>query len=198
MYKMNMAPIVSMLQEQIFLLEVEQEGKLVWTNQNLTDSVSLCFAPLSLSLSVVPPLMGSLFFSSCMLSLFLSPPLYLGVLLCIGLVLLVAQKSLLMTLHGNVEEYASVYEREWELFSLLLAFLFPSLFFSVCFFSLLNLPMRFLVGSTWFLFLGISLLLSRPCVWVREQNWVLLLFVDTAGVDLAPQWSLCLFHLHSC
>lgn len=85
-------------QERVFQLEVEQKGNSVSTNQNLTDSVSLCFAPLVLPLSVVPPLMGSLFFlSSCMLSLFLSPPFYPGVLLCIGLVLIVAQKSLLMT-----------------------------------------------------------------------------------------------------
>lgn len=74
------------------------------------------------------------------------------------------------------------------------------------FFSLLHLPMRFLLGSTWSLFRGISLLLSRPrlCVYVClcggelvGQNWGLLLFVDTAGVDFAPQWLLCLFHLYS-
>ena len=78
-------------------------------------------------------------------------------------------------LHGNGEEYANVYEREWELFSLLFAFLLPSL----CFWCFVFFPppppqipaLRFLVGSTWSLFLGISLLLSRPrqclcvCVW---------------------------------
>lgn len=154
------------------------------TNQNLTDSVSLCFTPLSCFLWVLY-LYWWVHYSS-------SPPLYPGVLLRIGLVLIVAQKSLLMTLHGNVEEFASVYEREWELFSLLPAF------FSVCFFPPPQSPhevscrLHLVFISRHFL---AAFKTQSGCVCVcvggaggewRELGPTSL--VDTAGVDLAPQW----------
>lgn len=113
-----MAPVAStaalQLQERVFQLEVKQKGNLVSTNQNLTDSVSLCFAPLVLPLSVVPPLMGSLFFLSLLHveSFPLSSFLPRGIAMHRPGVDRGTEKPVDDSLHGNVEEYASVYERE--------------------------------------------------------------------------------------
>lgn len=107
-----------------------------------------------------------------MFSLFLSPPLHPGVLLCICLVLIVAQKSLLMTVSMEMWKNMPVSVKENEnSFHCCLLFLLPSMFFFPPPSPSLR-AMRFLVGSTWSLFLGISLLLSRSRLCVCVGWWL--------------------------
>ncbi len=163
--------------------------------------------------------MGSLFFlSSCILSFFLSPPLHPEVLPVHVPVVIMAQKSLLMAVSMEMLNNMAVSVKENKnSFS----FHFP-LLFAVLFLLFLCLPSSMspatsyevfswlhLVFISWHFLAAFKTQTQCACLHVCVcvcVCWVgrrvvriggLLLFVDTAGVDLAPQWSLCLFRLYS-
>lgn len=137
---MNMAPVARMptlqLQELVFDLELEQKS-LEQLAVDTSEPHRLCFLLFSSSRAsfecsastdgfiILPLLLHVESFP-------LSSSLPRGIAVHMPGVDRGIEKPVDDCLHGNVEEYASVYEREWELFSLC-AFLSPSLFFSLCF-----------------------------------------------------------------